>query len=151
MSREKNSKSPKSQQKDGSASKESRGVVRESESQSELHPYIMKFQEGIFCLDCVDEALDAIWDNVSLKITEKWIRTIDVPIAVEMTMLKIKNMMAWSVTSHDGIHKANDIFEHKIPEFEPAPISIDPWARGTGQINFHHYSFYSYYSLKSNR
>jgi hypothetical protein len=55
--------------------------------------------------------------------------------AIEMTMAKMKKVVAWSVVTHDGDlagAQRGDFLERIIPECEPFPVSIDTWARGTG-------------------
>ena len=93
-------------------------------------------QESIRSSDCVSDVVEYIWGHVSSVITEKWLRTLELPIAIEMTMLKINKVVGWSVLRHDGI--LNGQYLEKIePETEPVPVMIDSWARGTG-IGDHH-------------
>ena len=91
-----------------------------------------RFRDDLYCADCVDDSLEYIWSSVSNAITKRWLTTIDTPIAVEVVMLKMKKMVAWSVASHDGnIDSIPAGLERRISEAEPVPSSIDPWARGT--------------------
>lgn len=90
-----------------------------------------RFQESIHSNNCVSDAIDHVWSSVSSGITEKWLRTLELPIAIDMTMLKISRIVGWSVISHDG-HLTEDVLEKLTSEDEPIPVSIDPWARGTG-------------------
>ena len=93
-----------------------------------------RFQESIHSTNCVADAVDFIWTSLSESITDKWLRTLELPIAIDMTMLKMNKIVAWSVASHDGeLPAGNDYLERLIPEREPTPVSIDPWARGTGK------------------
>ena len=95
---------------------------------------VSRFQESIHSNDCVSEAVELIWSSLNASITNNWLRTLELPIAIDMTMLKMKKVVAWSVVSHDGVlpEQIDDFLERFAPEAEPTPISIDPWARGTG-------------------
>lgn len=95
---------------------------------------ISRFQESIYSNDCVTDAVDYVWTSVDEAITDKWLRTLELPIAIDMTMLKMAKIVAWSVASHDGEILSNNGFslEKLTPDGEPLPVSIDPWARGTG-------------------
>ena len=90
-----------------------------------------RFQESIHSNNCVSDAIEHVWCSVSSGITEKWLRTLELPIAIDMTMLKMRKIVGWSVISHDG-SLTEDVLEMLISEDEPIPVSIDPWARGTG-------------------
>lgn len=92
---------------------------------------LSRFQESIHSNDCVSDAIEHLWSCVSSGITEKWLRTLELPIAIDMTMLKINKIVGWSVLSHDGVLDGG-FLEQLFPEAEPVPVSIDPWARGTG-------------------
>ena len=98
-------------------------------------PSSERFREDIYCSDCVDDGLECLWENVSNGITKQWLTTLDIPIAVEIVLLKTKKVVAWSVASHDGnidsIGSSSDHFEKRDLEGEPKPTTIDPWARGT--------------------
>ena len=54
-----------------------------------------------------------------------------VPIAVDITMLKLMKVVAWSVAAHDGDIDRNKQLEQREPEGEPCRSLMDPWARGT--------------------
>jgi hypothetical protein len=92
---------------------------------------LSRFQELIHSNDCVSDAIEFIWSSVSTGITERWLRTLELPIAIDMTILKMNKIVGWSVMSHDGI-LSEEFLEVFVPECEPIPVSIDPWARGTG-------------------
>jgi hypothetical protein len=91
------------------------------------------FQESLYSTDCVADAIEYIISDVFNGITEKWLRTLELPIAIEMAMLKMKKVVAWSVVTHDGdINGMKDEYLEKLEaEKEPSPVPIDPWARGT--------------------
>ena len=90
-----------------------------------------RLQASIHSNNCVSDAIEHVWCSVSSGITEKWLRTLELPIAIDMTMLKMRKLVGWSVISHDG-SLTEDALEMLISEDEPTPVSIDPWARGTG-------------------
>ena len=54
-----------------------------------------------------------------------------VPIAVDITMLKMMKVVAWSVATHDGNIDRTKQLEQRDPEGEPCRAMMDPWARGT--------------------
>jgi hypothetical protein len=87
--------------------------------------------ESIYSSDCVSDAIEFVWGRVSSIITEKWLRTLELPIAIEMAILKINKVVGWSVLRHDGILDGQYL-EKIEPEAEPVAVMIDPWARGTG-------------------
>jgi hypothetical protein len=91
------------------------------------------FQETLYSTDCVADAIEFIISDVFNGITEKWLRTLELPIAIEMVMLKMKKVVAWSVVTHDGDMNGikGDYLEKLVAEKEPSPVPIDPWARGT--------------------
>lgn len=96
-----------------------------------------RFQESIYSNDCVSDAIEFIWSSVSTGITERWLRTLELPIAIDMTILKMNKIVGWSVMNHDGVLN-EEFLELFIPECEPIPVIIDPWARGTGnQLKFY--------------
>jgi len=94
-------------------------------------------QDDIDCSCCVDDGIELLWDSVSFGITQRWLKTIDTPIAVEVCMLKMKKVVAWSVVPHDGALEEHAQLEQRYAEGEPLAASIDPWARGTGDRQTH--------------
>ena len=88
-------------------------------------------QESIYSSDCASDAIEIVWGRLTSVITEKWLRTLELPIAIEMTISKINKVVGWSVLRHDGILDGQYL-EQIEPEAEPVPVMIDPWARGTG-------------------
>lgn len=90
----------------------------------------------------IEEEVKIIIDNLFLKfnniIQNKWLASIEVPIAAEVAVAKIKGIVSWAVLEHDGKVVLRQTLEEKLPDREPTPVSIDPWARGavpTRKIN----------------
>ena len=99
-----------------------------------MEPIRSQFQEDIGSTEILNDIVEDIWTSTSSAINSNWLKTIDVPITVDMTMLKLEKIVAWSVLQHDGDLPKEGSFEQRFAEMEPAPASIDPWARGTGEI-----------------
>lgn len=95
---------------------------------------VSRFHESIYLNDCVSDAVELILDSVNASVTDNWLRTLELPITIDMTMLKMKKVVGWSVVSHDGVlpEHSDNFLERFSPEAEPTAILIDPWARGTG-------------------
>jgi hypothetical protein len=97
-----------------------------------------RFQEDIYSTEIVNDAVEDIWNETSKVISSNWLKTIDIPIAVDMTMQKLEKIVSWSVLEYDGVLPSEGKFEQRVAENEPLPAMIDPWARGTGiYIHFH--------------
>jgi hypothetical protein len=91
--------------------------------------------------ECVNEGLHTVLSNVDQEITQKWLQSMDVPLTVDVVMLKMKKLVAWSVVPHDGDVQAPTAMarglERRAVEDEPVAVTIDPWARGTGERQTH--------------
>ena len=87
--------------------------------------------DDLVCMECVDDGIEQLWDSVSFGITQRWLKTIDTPVAVEICALKMKKVVAWSMVEHDGAVEEHVQLEQRVAEGEPLAASIDPWARGT--------------------
>ena len=98
--------------------------------------YIEKFSEENLIEEIISEEIDNIWDHVSKGVSDRWLSTLDIPLCAEIAMMKMRKIVAWATFEHDGDISKNDILEKLTPDGEPVPISIDPWARGTGTILF---------------
>jgi hypothetical protein len=93
------------------------------------------FLEDVYSRECVDDAVEFLLENLSLVITKNWLGTIERPLAAEIAMLKMKKIVAWATSEYDGIDaKREEPLEHLRPDDEPIPVSLDPWARGTGDF-----------------
>lgn len=101
--------------------------------------YQDRFAEDNVVEDVIAEEIENIWKHVSRSISDKWLSTLDIPLSAEIAMLKMRKIVAWATFEHDGVIPApiegddgEFIFDKLTPDGEPAPITIDPWARGTG-------------------
>jgi hypothetical protein len=102
------------------------------------------FLEDVYRGECVDDAIELIWYGVSNEITKRWLSSIDKPIAVEIAMLKMKKIVAWSAVEHDGNSgEGSQPLELMNPDSEPVPVVIDPWARGAGK----YYTLFAYFTI----
>ena len=87
--------------------------------------------DDVHGVECALDGLEALLGRVDASITSKWLLSVVIPLAVDVTMLKVNKLVAWSVTSHDGDVQAVPALEHRVVESEPVAVAIDPWARGT--------------------
>lgn len=95
--------------------------------------------------------VDSVWECVSAKITSNWLDRLEVPIAANVSLLKLTRVVAWATHAYDGAVQADMPLEKHTPDEEPMPVSIDPWARGTGMLdladNYDIYLFLLIYRL----
>ena len=70
-------------------------------------------------------------DSVFRKVTGKWLATLEVPLAADLAMLKLRKMMAWATSLHDGVVEKHKPLECFSPDEEPKPLINDSWARGS--------------------
>lgn len=85
----------------------------------------------------VFQIIEEIFNEVSKVIDNKWISTLDVPFATEISMYKLYSIVNLSMYPHDGLIQPNNkSLEHFQPDLEPQPSSIDNWARGAGTTSF---------------
>ena len=69
--------------------------------------------------------------NVDRAIDKKFLASIEVPIAADIAMSKLMNILSIATMKHDGVVTPGEPLEKIIPEKEPVPCLIDNWARGT--------------------
>ena len=101
-------------------------------SVSQTSFYYECFRDDLDCEQEVRELVELIWTKFSNSVQTKWLASIEVPITVEVAMSKISNIVDWAVLKHDGKVNPQIALEHQFPDMEPAPVCIDPWARGAG-------------------
>ena len=78
---------------------------------------------------------ETLWPSISLQISKNWLESLQTPIAAEVAMIKLNRIVSLATTSYDGVVRDNqEPIEKHIPDSEPIPASIDPWARGTGLL-----------------
>ena len=83
--------------------------------------------------DIISDVFDYLFQSFDAALTTKFIESIEIPVATEMAMMRLYKITAWATCEHDGKSTApNGILELFTPDAEPEPVSIDPWARGTG-------------------
>ena len=58
-----------------------------------------------------------------------WLGGLEIPVATTVAMHKLKKLVNLSLYPLDGTNLA---LEQRVPDREPAPPSIDTWARGVG-------------------
>jgi hypothetical protein len=59
-----------------------------------------------------------------------WLGGLEIPVATTVAMHKLKKLVNLSLYPLDG---TNLTVEQRVPDREPAPPSIDTWARGVGK------------------
>lgn len=98
-----------------------------------IHGHKAKFLESIELDDVAIDAIEHLLISVEREITSNFLAKIEVPYATEQSMQKLYKILAWSTYTHDGLmDKKEPNLEKFQPDGEPSPVSIDPWARGTG-------------------
>ena len=75
--------------------------------------------------------VDTVWDSVSKQISDNWLQKMQMPLASDISLVKLNRIVSIATTSYDGDIKQNKVLENHIPDDEPVPVDIDPWARGT--------------------
>lgn len=91
--------------------------------------HIDRFHEDSGCDEEVISVIEIIWGKFSDIIQDKWLAAIEVPIAAEVAMFKLKSIVSWATIAHDGEFQKGSAFEHRKEDTEPVPVTIDPWAR----------------------
>lgn len=92
-----------------------------------------------FCrTDEVDEVVRAslaeiISRDLSRRIDEAWAEGLAAPVATTVAMHKLRTIVNLAVYPLDGKHPSQEALEVRAPDKEPAPSSIDAWARGVGE------------------
>jgi hypothetical protein len=81
----------------------------------------------------VREFVEVIWNSVSKKISNDWLHNMESPLAADIALLKLSKIVSIATTAYDGVVEGNTPLELLTPDGEPLPVSIDPWARGTGK------------------
>lgn len=73
-----------------------------------------------------------ILGNVDREIRKIWLRSTVAPKAAKIQMQKLDRIIAWATLEYDGaVTTGENPLETYIPDGEPAPASIDTWARGS--------------------
>ena len=73
-----------------------------------------------------------ILGKVDREIRNIWLRSKVVPETVSAQMQKVDRIIAWATSEYDGaVASEENPLEVYIPDGEPAPASIDTWARGS--------------------
>lgn len=91
------------------------------------------FEEDKLVNVAVSEFIDDVLNSFEQKVDDIFLSTLDVPYATEIAMQKVQKLIELAMLGHDG--KAlmeEEQLEVFIPDGEPAPSTIDSWARGTG-------------------
>ena len=84
----------------------------------------------------VGDVLDSVYDLIDIA----FIESVDVDIAARVAMFRLKKLEALANYQHDGLISKPDAegeyiaMEQLIPDEEPNPAPIDPWARGVVQV-----------------
>ena len=89
-----------------------------------------RFLEDIGVGEEVNQFVDAIWSSVSDEIDDRWLETLETPAAASRVMDRLDGIVAWAMNTHDGTVEEDVPQEKYIPDDEPIPARVDPWARG---------------------
>lgn len=95
-------------------------------SRSLLEQYQDDEDTEFFIRDYVEE----VWSAVSKKISMDWLEKMQDPLAADVALIKLNRIVAVATTQYDAIVIENEPLEVHIPDDEPVPVAIDPWARG---------------------
>lgn len=85
----------------------------------------------------IKDEIDNILLQFEIEASKSIIENIEIRIATDVAMNKIRRLVKLATYSHDGFidpadKSSNFVLEKSEPNSEPAPLSIDHWARGTG-------------------
>lgn len=81
--------------------------------------------------DDIRDFVESVWDSVSKQISDNWLEKMQLPLAAEIALAKLNRIVAVATNSFDGDVVESLILENHVPDDEPTPVDIDPWARGT--------------------
>lgn len=106
------------------------------------------FDEDKGVNEAVSDFIAAALNAFETKVDDIFLSTLDVPYATELAMMKVQKIIELAMLEHDGIIvEMEDALEVLTPDGEPAPSTIDSWARGTGN-NFNKFlCLYRYLSI----
>ena len=76
--------------------------------------------------------VETIWTATSKQISNNWLDSMQMPLAADMALLKLNRIVCIATTAYDGTVVNDETLENHLPDDEPVPVAIDPWARGTG-------------------
>lgn len=92
------------------------------------------FDEDKGANEAVSEFVGVALQAFETKVDDIFLSTLDVPYATELAMMKVQKLIELAMLEHDGIIvEIDDALEVLTPDGEPAPSTIDSWARGTGK------------------
>lgn len=96
----------------------------------------------------VRDQISIIFDRVDAEISRAWIETIDIGVACDVAMIKMKRLVAWATIEHDGklSTEPGSVLEEIVHNGEPQQLIIDPWARATGTAASTH-DFFTWINL----
>lgn len=112
-----------------------------------MESFESEYQEDVYRSEIIVGEIQHILDCVDTMISDRWLSSIEVPIAAEVAMEKLRKLMAWAIIPHDGVvsrstRQSTDISEKKqvvnpiekfLPDEIPPPVPMDPWSRGNGK------------------
>jgi hypothetical protein len=92
-----------------------------------------------FVDDLVQNELENVLQRVDDEISAHHVKEMDIPLTSQIIMAKLKLLVNLALFPHDGTieaHGMNAVLEETEANLEPAPIVIDPWARGIGNTGY---------------
>ena len=85
--------------------------------------------------EVVSEFISGAIQAFEAEVDDIFLSTLDVPYATELAMMKVQKLIELAMLEHDGIIvELDEALEVLTPDGEPAPSTIDSWARGTGMF-----------------
>jgi len=90
-----------------------------------------RFEEDTQLYEVIDDGVEFILESVQREVNARWVKSLEIPLVVDVAMLKVRKMMAWATMIYDGVVEEGVPLEQLTPDVEPTPSLIDTWARGT--------------------
>ena len=82
----------------------------------------------------VSEVVNIVLAQLDVEIRRVWLRSQVIPMAATNALNRVDRLMAWATCTYDGaVTDPENPLETYLPDGEPAPASIDTWARGIGK------------------
>ena len=84
--------------------------------------------------EVASEVVNIVLAQLDVEIRRVWLRSQVIPTAATNALNRVDRLMAWATCTYDGaVNDPETPLETYQPDGEPAPASIDTWARGIGK------------------
>lgn len=102
---------------------------------TDMYTDIFRDDQDVY--EVVQYALDGVLDNLDEELRSNFLASLQKPFTSKLVMEKMNKMVALATLVPDGTFTpGSEELEVFIPDGEPAPSSIDTWARGAGTTLF---------------